>query len=132
MHILQSLSFIPKRVFRLIVPLIGVFLFSLALGYLFILNQLPAAPEAFRRISWQKWDVVSLIGSSSNAPSNPKPNTNGTNGEEWWQAEELDAGEAPASVSLPLDVWSPLLPHSTGCESLHIPFSVPAFDLLCI
>lgn len=120
MHVLQSLSFIPKRLFRLIVPLIGVFLFSLALGYLFILNQLPPAPKAFRRISWQKWDVVSLIGSSSNVPSNPEPNTNSTNGKEWWQAEELDAGEAPAGVSLPLDVWSPLLPHSTGLTEIAI------------
>ncbi|KAG8919269.1 hypothetical protein FRC01_001369, partial [Tulasnella sp. 417] len=120
MHVLQALSFIPKRVFRLIVPLIGVFLFSLALGYLFILNQLPPAPKAFRRISWQKWDVVSLVGSNSNPQSDPKPNTNVTNGKEWWQAEELDAGEAPASVSLPLDVWSPLLPHSTGLTEIAI------------
>ncbi|KAG8895808.1 hypothetical protein FRB99_000346 [Tulasnella sp. 403] len=123
MHLLQALSCIPKRLFRFIVPLTLFFLFSFLLTFIFVLYHPPRAPGRFQRLSWQKWDVVSLNpdGTLPGGSNPPKPgNWTNTDGKEWWQLDELDAGEAPASVSLPLDVWSPLLPHSTGLTEIAI------------
>ncbi|KAG8961718.1 hypothetical protein FRC03_005045, partial [Tulasnella sp. 419] len=64
------------------------------------------------------------------APGQPTKQTgngggNGT-GHEWWDDPVEDAGETPASVSLPLTVWSPLLPHHTGLTEIAImPCLVP-------
>ena len=124
MHVSQKLSFIPRRIFRLIVPVVLVFCFSLSLGFLFILYHSPRAPAGrLQRLSWQRWDVVSLNADGSipaGSTGGGGGATNTTGGKEWWELEELDAGETPASVSLPLDVWSPLLPHSTGRKHLYL------------
>lgn len=119
-HILQTLSCIPKRLFRLIVPITLVFCFSLGFSYLFILSK--AKFRTSQKLSWQRWDVISLNADGSvpaGAGSGIGHGGHGGNGTEWWEKEELDAGDAPAGTSLPLDVWSPLLPHATGCKLLH-------------
>lgn len=54
------------------------------------------------------------------APSNMSKGTGSTDTEvpgavDWWN---ITSGEDKVdSTSFPLDVWSPLLPHDTGCTS---------------
>ena len=111
MHLLQSWSFIPKRMIKMIVPVFTVFLLSLGLTFTFVLYHLPR--PRLQRLAWQKWDLASTAGGFKNSTSD-LPSAGA--GKEWWELPEMDAGDAPAGTSLPLDVWSPLLPHATGRE----------------
>lgn len=106
MHLLESLAFVPKRLFRLTIPITLLLLLSSGFTFLFVLYH-PRTPGRVQRLGWQSWDVVN--GDPSLPYDTPTGSGNTTEGKEWWELDELDAGETPASVSLPLDVWAPLL-----------------------
>lgn len=110
MHLLQRWSFIPKRVIGFIVPVTLLCIVSTGFMALFVIYH-PRGPGRIQRLGWQAWDVI-----NGDITSTSGGGLNVSEGKEWWEADVLDAGEPPASVSLPLDLWAPMLPHSTGCE----------------
>jgi hypothetical protein len=94
---------------RLIKSLIPVTCFGsfVVLLTLYIYNS-PVPLGRLQRLGWQSFDIVSY------EPSRPViPPTGGTNSTstEWW---DTPLEEETKPISLPLDVWSPLLPHHTG------------------
>ena len=103
-------------------PILAVVGFSLLLTYIFILYQPTRGPGVKQRMSWQSWEVIdSSKVTTSDHPSSPsKPDDQ----VDWWNI--TTSGEKVDSSSLPLDVWSPLLPHDTG-RTFHI-FHFHGFD----
>jgi hypothetical protein len=96
--------------------------FSLLLTWTFILYKPSSGPGLKQRISWQSWEEVSsksLSSSSRPAPDDTRPNPAAgvelPNDVDWWNVTHED--NEIDYASLPLDVWSPLLPHITGRES---------------
>ncbi len=97
------------------VPATAIIGFSCLLTFFFVLYQPSRGPGDIQRLGWQSWDVV-----SPSPPSN-RPSSANTSGHvdqqddvDWWNV--TDSSETPVdTTSLPLDVWSPLLPHDTGC-----------------
>lgn len=110
MHLLQSWSFVPKRLFGYIVPVTLLLVVASGFRALFILYH-EQGPTG-QHLGWQSWDV---INGDASVPSGGS-SANKSEGKEWWEAETLDAGPRPMGMTLPLDTWAPLLPHSTGCE----------------
>lgn len=107
-------------------PITTVVGFTLLLTWFFVLYQPNYGPGKKQRISWQSWESVSVDAVSG--PSRPainKPSTNDTRPEpvgpgdsldvDWWNVTQPE--DKLDYSSLPLDVWSPLLPHNTGCKS---------------
>lgn len=47
-------------------------------------------------------------------------NTTNPDGVDWWDAVNAEQNTAD-SMSFPLDVWSPLLPHDTGRALISVP-----------
>jgi hypothetical protein len=89
-------------------PILTVVGFSLILTYILILYQPTRGPGIKQRMGWQSWEVVDVMPSSNSSnPSSPSDK-----GVDWWNVTTPD--ESIDSSSLPLDVWSPLLPHDTG------------------
>lgn len=97
--------------------------FSLLLTWVFILYKPSSGPGLKQRISWQAWEVASLKQASSppsrpvvdNTKPNPATDVEGpAHDVDWWNVTQAD--KEIDYASLPLDVWSPLLPHNTGCE----------------
>ena len=91
-------------------PIMTVVGFSLILTYIFILYQPTRGPGIKQRMGWQSWEVIdapkAVTSGQSSSPSKP------AEGVDWWNVSTPD--ETVDSSSLPLDVWSPLLPHDTG------------------
>ncbi|KAG9037463.1 hypothetical protein FRB95_005402 [Tulasnella sp. JGI-2019a] len=116
MHLLQSLSFVPKRLFGYIIPVTLWLLVSSSFMAMFVLYH-EQGPTG-QRLGWQSWAVVN--GDSSLPSSSSSGNATMSGGKEWWEAATLDAGERPASLALPLDTWAPLLPHITGLSEIAI------------
>lgn len=81
--------------------------------YVFILYQ-PHGPGIKQRLGWQSWEVVSI--SNQKLPPQDTPQTgNLEHTVDWWNITKPE--EKVDYSSLPLDVWSPLLPHVTGRKS---------------
>ncbi|KAG8888128.1 hypothetical protein FRB98_008320 [Tulasnella sp. 332] len=115
MHLVQSLSFIPKRLFGYIVPATLLLVVTSGFRALFILYH-EQGPTG-QRIGWQSWDIVNGDASVPTSGSS----ANKSEGKEWWEAENTqDAGPRPMSATLPLDTWAPLLPHSTGLSEIAV------------
>jgi hypothetical protein len=97
--------------------------FSFLLTSIFILYQPSPGPGVIQRLGWQSWDIITMptestasanistdlgAGSSNSSANSPEQ-------VDWWN---VTAPESKVdSSTLPLDVWAPLLPHSTGCTS---------------
>jgi hypothetical protein len=114
---LKMVSFSCCNLFRglrsMCAPISTVVGFSLILTYIFVLYQPTRGPGIKQRMGWQSWEIVNAPGlmapSHSGHPSSPsKPDQ----GVDWWNVTTPD--ENIDMSSLPLDVWSPLLPHDTG------------------
>ena len=119
------------RFFRFIrsilAPLTTVLAFSLLLTWIFILYQPTEGPGAIQRLGWQAWDTVTApktqtnTNTGSGTPPESEPGDSSTapspshGGVDWWNVTTED--KQPDSSTLPLDIWNPLLPHDTGCES---------------
>lgn len=93
------------------------------LTYIFILHQPSRGPGLKQRMGWQAYEVVNLKLSN-----NPTVSTGGElstghsqtgdtpdTGVDWWNVTNQE--ETVDYSSFPLDVWSPTLPHNTGCTS---------------
>ncbi|KAF8075000.1 Metallo-dependent phosphatase-like protein [Lyophyllum atratum] len=106
------------RSFRSIcAPFTAVIGFSFLLTWIFILYQPSPGPGLIQKIGWQSWEVVSM---PSNAQSPVKGNTSdlGTSidaevpeGVDWWNVTVSEDK---------LDVWAPLLPHTTGLSEITV------------
>jgi hypothetical protein len=94
------------------VPATAIIGFSCLLTFFFVLYQPTRGPGEVQRLGWQSWDVVSP-STASNPVASPLPGDHDTD-VDWWNVTDPDANPVD-SASLPLDVWSPLLPHDTGC-----------------
>ena len=107
-------------------PATAIFGFSCLLTFIFVLYQPHAGPGAIQRLGWQSWDSISDYGVGASS----QPATGGHASEDvelpgsgaidepvdWWNVTAPE--ETYDYASLPLDVWDPLMPHDTGCESL--------------
>ena len=108
----QMMSFSCYKLFRGLrstcAPILTVVGFSLILTYILILYQPTRGPGIKQKMGWQSWEVVDVMPSSNSSyPSSPSDQ-----GVDWWNV--TTPNESIDSSSLPLDVWSPLLPHDTG------------------
>lgn len=104
--------------------------FGLLLTWMFVLYQPINGPGEQQRLGWQAWEPLSNTKSVPGAGSSAEDTTSvpgsdlpdSGSGVDWWNVTGQES-ETDAS-SLPLDVWSPLLNHVTGCASYcHVDFS---------
>ena len=121
----RMVSFSCYKCFRglrsMCAPILTVVGFSLILTYILILYQPTRGPGIRQRMGWQSWEVIDAPNTmTSGHPSSPSKPAEGV---DWWNVSLPD--EKLDSSSLPLDVWSPLLPHDTG-RTYHL------FRLYCI
>ena len=126
-----------QRLFRFLrsIQYLGtVFAFSCLLIFIFILYQPSFGPGAAQRLGWQSWDTITTEPSTGQAPP-PAPVNGSTQGDDassgvdWWNVTRPEDDQLESS--LPLDIWSPLLPHSTCRTSLYLTLLVVA-DTKCI
>jgi hypothetical protein len=131
-----------RSIRSIFVPATAIIGFSCLLTFFFVLYQPSRGPGEIQRLGWQSWDVISpsptsnLPGSANTSHidqevDNPTPG--GPDADvDWWNVTNPGANSVDSS-SLPLDVWSPLLPHDTGCMIsiflwLRITLSVARID----
>lgn len=98
-------------------PMTTIVGFSLLLTWIFILYKPNSGPGSIQKLGWQSWEVVSLSNDSQSpiqgnntdleVPIDPE-----TPDVDWWNVT-LPEPQVDSS-SFPLDVWAPLLPHTTG------------------
>lgn len=96
-------------------PTLTVMAFCLLLTWLFVLYQPTDGPGELQKMGWQAWDSVSFNTQPGSTPASEADTEESTpSGVDWWN---VTARPKPIdTASLPLDIWSPLLPHVTGCE----------------
>ncbi|KIM44481.1 hypothetical protein M413DRAFT_442454 [Hebeloma cylindrosporum] len=119
-------SFSCYKLFRglrsMCAPIATVIGFSLMLTYVFILYQPSRGPGMKQRMGWQAWAVVNLQPNvSSNggvSPSTSNSSIGLPGGVDWWNVTKPE--EKVDFANLPLDVWSPLLPHDTGFSEIAV------------
>lgn len=104
----------------LCVPITTVIGFSLLLTWIFVLYQPSRGPGMVQRMGWQAWEVVSMNeAADTKAGTTTLGNTTNTpEGVDWWDVTESE--DKVDNLSLPLDVWSPLLPHDTGLSEIAV------------
>lgn len=102
-------------------PAATVIGFGLLLTWIFVLYQPIHGPGEQQRLGWQAWEPVSApkiaVGTGSNTEdtgSVPASQPGNDNDVDWWNVTTQTS--EPDTSSLPLDVWSPLLNHVTGCK----------------
>lgn len=80
-------------------------------------------------MGWQAWEVVSMNEAPDTKPgATTSGNPNTPEEVDWWNVTESQ--DKVDNLSLPLDVWSPLLPHDTGRAS-HCISSIYSGLLTC-
>lgn len=82
------------------------------LTFVWVLYQPNLGPGLSQKMGWQAWDTV--VTGDAAGPVNavneaPPVHLGGA----WWNISEIEKWQDEAS--LPLDVWSPILPHANGC-----------------
>ena len=104
----------------ILVPTGTILCFGLLLTWILVLYQPINGPGKQQRLGWQAWETISgeniATGSKTGATSSGSGNgaQDNAGGVDWWNTTSGD--NTVDASSLPLDVWSPLLPHVTGCE----------------
>lgn len=112
-------------------PVTTIFCFSCLLTFIFILYQPHPGPGAIQRLGWQSWDIISDTQSASTSTAAGDGSEDleippGNDSEvDWWNITGSGEDTTFDPASLPLDVWDPLMPHDTGCESSE------TFAVLC-
>jgi hypothetical protein len=117
-----------------IVPAAIVFMFSILLTFVFILYKPSFGPGDLQHVGWQAWEPISALteGSHNVEVVDEKPPSATTDGEgldvDWWNTTR-PADSGVDTASLPLDVWTPLLQHDTGCVYYYIlwPYRTSAY-----
>ncbi|PPR01694.1 hypothetical protein CVT24_001522 [Panaeolus cyanescens] len=100
-------------------PLIVLVGFTLMLTYVFILYQPNVGPGMQQRMGWQSWTVISIPANKTSAtPSQSHTDTTADKSVDWWNV--TSPAEPVDSSTLPLDIWSPLLPHDTGLSEIAL------------
>lgn len=116
----QSLHRLYRSLRTLTVPIAAVIGFSCLLTFIFILYQPTPGPGIKQRLGWQSWEVITMYDPNAGsqpmqAPSKPQTGLgNVPQGTDWWNV--TTSSPAVDSASLPLDQWTPLMPHDTGRE----------------
>ncbi|KAF6761672.1 phosphatase DCR2 [Ephemerocybe angulata] len=111
------------------VPITTFIGLSLLLTWLFILYQPNHGPGKKQKISWQSWESIFVDQSTPSRPAINKPGKNQTletgagsgsvkTGVDWWNVSKPE--KQIDFNSLPLDTWSPLLPHDTGLSEIAV------------
>lgn len=114
-------------------PITAVVGFSLMLTYIFILYQPSRGPGIKQRMGWQSYEVVNLKTSANTTSSTEgdlstgQP-SGGNSGVDWWNVTTEE--ETVDYSSFPLDVWSPTLPHNTGCACAAVVLDT-ILNLIC-
>ncbi|KAJ7760525.1 Metallo-dependent phosphatase-like protein [Mycena metata] len=105
------------------VPVSTFISFCSMLLFMFILYQPTPGPGIIQRLGWQSWDTISVhqedlstTNTSGGAVVGSPPAEQIPQNVDWWNV--TTAQETVDMASLPLDVWSPLLPHDTGRASV--------------
>jgi hypothetical protein len=100
------------------------FAFSVLLTFIFVLYQPTPGPGLIQKLGWQSWESVSVppdIGQPNQKPSTDTTSPDGSLPDvDWWNVTDSLDDQADG-ISLPLDIWAPLLPHSTGRTCLALP-----------
>ncbi|TDL23728.1 Metallo-dependent phosphatase [Rickenella mellea] len=101
-------------------PMTTTILFACLLTWVFILYQPSLGPGWHQRLGWQAWEVVSLRPGDTGSPTNQTGSSHESvpEGVDWWNVTTQET--QPDPTSLPLDVWSPLLPHDTGLTEILV------------
>ena len=109
------MAIIFGRIFRslqsIFVPVATVTGFGLLLTWVLILYQPIEGPGEQQRMGWQAWDTVNDGMSISNTEAGAGDSAGVPAGVDWWN---VSTDTEPDVLSLPLDKWTPLLPHLTG------------------
>ncbi|KAF9478252.1 phosphatase DCR2 [Pholiota conissans] len=106
-------------------PVTTVVGFSLMLLYVFILYQPTRGPGIKQKMGWQSYEVINLSGHPTPAKPSPSEGDLSTepstlpSGVDWWNVTQPDDDKIDYS-SLPLDIWSPTLPHDTGLSEIAL------------
>ncbi|KAJ7043577.1 Metallo-dependent phosphatase-like protein [Mycena alexandri] len=107
------------------VPVSTFISFCSMLLFMFILYQPTPGPGIIQRLGWQSWDTISVhqedlsaTNTSGGAVVGSPPAEQIPQDVDWWNVTTTQ--EAVDMASLPLDVWSPLLPHDTGLSEIAI------------
>lgn len=101
------------------VPFITVIGLTLTLTYVFILYHPGRGPGLAQKMGWQSWEVIETPSTNTSHGASPGTQPSHNHGTDWWNVS-VSTGKVD-SLSFPLDVWAPLLPHDTGCRYvLHI------------
>lgn len=95
-------------------PITACIGFSCLLSFIFILYQPNDGPGNIQKLGWQSWDLITMTKTKVADVSGSQTGAKVPEGVEWWNVSEIGQN-AVDTASLPLDVWSPLLPHDTGC-----------------
>ncbi|KAI0291650.1 Metallo-dependent phosphatase [Multifurca ochricompacta] len=147
----RTLGRFVRFIRSIFVPATTIIGFSCLLTFFFVLYQPTRGPGDTQRLGWQSWDVIfPLSSSATNPPANtnnddigegagsspPPPSALPASGDhhdaevDWWNVTAPSLNAPVDSASLPLDVWSPLLPHDTGLSEIAVVRCV--FDLSMI
>lgn len=100
-------------------PITAFIGFSFLLTAIFILYQRSNGPGDVQRLGWQSWESIE-VPKSSTVNSGGLMNVTVPEGVEWWDHIASTAQSGEDSMSFPLDVWAPLLPHDTGRASQYM------------
>ncbi|KAG6891215.1 hypothetical protein C0995_008467 [Termitomyces sp. Mi166 len=90
-------------------------------------------PGSIQKLGWQSWEVISMPNDSQSPIEGNNTDLEGpidpeTLNVDWWNVT-LPEPQVDSS-SFPLDVWAPLLPHTTGREELCAPDSTSEQDAI--
>ncbi|KAI0315885.1 Metallo-dependent phosphatase [Amylostereum chailletii] len=114
------------------VPATTTFAFACLLTFFFVLYQPTRGPGDLQRLGWQAWESISVPAGSAAASGGSVDDTvaggggdvsaggdGGLHDVDWWNVTTA-SGSSADSASLPLDAWSPLMPHDTGLSEIMV------------
>ncbi len=106
-----------RIIHSIFIPTAAIFSITTLLTWTFILYHPNSGPGNIQRLGWQAWDAVTTSTSTTDggvkgSESSSPPGVPAGDSVDWWNVTSEQ--KQPDPSTLPLDVWSPLLPHDTG------------------
>lgn len=97
------------------------------LTFIFILYQPSHGPGISQRVGWQSWDTIWYMDGTQAPPNTQSSSPSGIGvtpptlpeGVDWWNVSTDEVSQIDFA-SLPLDRWSPVLPHNTGISEIGL------------